>query len=276
MIKCRNVIALITIIVFLASMVSAQTKIEREPLLKIADELASGLLGMRAADGKVFVANASGKYVRFDLETGESFSGKISAERLLDFDVVLGQMLFLDEQGKLGGHVIPAWPDKTWDACRIEACDEGLMLSGGEKAFFLAKNATFAVEIANINFALPVPNGFFWTMQIKAKGNWGADLYDCLGNRMSEVYNFSPEFAPAGIEVGPAGQEGELLVSTIEDNARKLAFIGNNGRMFWKLDAPEKVSPRDVAFDNQGNLLVLERNGGELWLNRWKVTQPEG
>jgi hypothetical protein len=93
---------------------------------------------------------------------------------------------------------------------------------------------------------------------------------------MSEAYTFSPEFVPSGIEVGPAGSEGELLVSSVEGTARKLAFIGNNGRMFWKLDGPEKVSPRDVAFDNQDNLLVLERNGRELWLNRWKVTQPEG
>lgn len=276
MMRNFRTILLVIAVVMISSMASAQQNITREPLLKIADELANGLLGMRSAEGKVFIANSAGKFVRFDLETGEAFRDKTGSEKILDFDVVLGQIIYLDEQGKLGGHVIPSWPDRSYDACRIEACDEGILMSGGDKALFLAKNATSVVEIADMNFVLPVPNGFFWTMQIKPQGNWGADLYDCLGNRMSEAYQFSPEFVPAGIEVGPAGSEGELLVSTIEDGARRLAFIGNNGRMFWKLDGPEKISPRDVAFDNQGNLIVLERNGRELWLNRWKVTQPEG
>ncbi len=276
MIKKLNFLLVFAVMALAASIVSAQTEITREPLLKVADELMTGLLGMRCADGKVFIANNSGKFVRFDLETGEAFSGKTGSEKIIDFDVVLGQMVFIDEEGRLGGHLLPSWPTRTWDACRIEACDEGLLLSGGDKAYFLAKTATQASEIENIDFALPVPNGFFWTMQLKPSGIWGADLYDCLGNLMSEAYSFSSEFVPAGIEVGPAGSEGELLVSTIEDNTRKLAFIGNNGRMFWKLDGPEKVSQRDVAFDSQDNLLVLERNGRELWLNRWKVTQPEG
>ena len=276
MIKTFKTLMVFAALILTAGMVSAQAEINREPLLKVSDDLLTGLLGMRCADGKVFIANNSGKYVRFDLETGEAFSGKTGSEKILDFDVVLGQMVFIDEEGRLGGHLLPSWPARTWDACRIEACDEGLLLSGGDKTYFLAKTATQAAEIENIDFALPVPNGFFWTMQLKPSGLWGADLYDCLGNMMSEVYKFSPEFVPAGIEVGPAGSEGELLVSTLEDNVRKLAFIGNNGRMFWKLDGPEKVSQRDVAFDSQDNLLVLERNGRELWLNRWKVTQPEG
>ncbi len=276
MIKTFKTFMVFAAFILTAGMVSAQAEVTREPLLKVADELATGLLGMRCSDGKVFIVNNSGKYVRFDLETGEAFSGKTGSEKILDFDVVLGQMVFIDEEGRLGGHLLPSWPARTWDACRIEACDEGLLLSGGDKAYFLAKTATQAAEIENIDFALPVPNGFFWTMQLKSSGVWGADLYDCLGNMMSEVYKFSPEFVPAGIEVGPAGSEGELLVSTLEDNVRKLAFIGNNGRMFWKLDGPEKVSQRDLAFDSQDNLLVLERNGRELWLNRWKVTQPEG
>lgn len=276
MIKTYRLLLVFALMLSSAGLLVAQSEITREPLFKIGSDIENGLLGMRSAEGKVFVANSSGKFVRFDLETGEAFAGKTDSEKILDFDVVLGQMVYIDEEGHLGGHLLPSWPARTWDACRIEACDEGLLLSGGDKAYFLAKNATQAAEIDNINFALPVPHGFFWTMQLKPSGIWGADLYDCLGNLMSEAYTFSPEFVPSGIEVGPAGSEGELLVSSVEGTARKLAFIGNNGRMFWKLDGPEKVSPRDVAFDNQDNLLVLERNGRELWLNRWKVTQPEG
>ena len=269
-------LVLLTVLLLSSAMAGAQSEITREPLFKISEDLVAGLIGMRSAEGKVFVANSSGKFVRFDLETGEAVTGKTGAEKILDFDVVLGQLVYLTEEGRLGGHILPSWPSQTWDACRIEACDEGLILAGGEKAFFLNKAATSAVEIDNIDFALPIPNGFFWTMQLKAGGIWGADLYDCLGNLMSEVYKFSPEFTPTGIELGPVGEEGELLVSANEDSVRKLAFIGNNGRMFWKLDAPEKISQRDVAFDNHGSLLVLEKSGNDLWLNRWKVVQPEG
>lgn len=263
-------------LVFSAASLFAQSNVTREPLFRITDDLVPGVIGMRSGEGKVFVANSSGRFVRFDLETGEAFSGKTGSEKILDFDIVLGQMVFLTEEGTLGGHLIPTWPATSWNACRIEACDEGLLLTGGDKAYFLSKTASQAVEIDGISFALPVPNGFFWTMQRKAGGVWGADLYDCLGNMMSEVYKFSPDFIPAGIELGPVGEEGELLVSALEENGRKLAFIGNNGRMFWKIDAPEQVSPRDLAFDNKGNLLVLEKNGGELWVNRWKMVQPEG
>ncbi|HOI91052.1 MAG TPA: hypothetical protein PLK28_11130 [Candidatus Rifleibacterium sp.] len=275
MIRSFRSFLVVAAMVFSAGLLLGQD-ITREPLFRVADELLPGILGMRSAEGKVFVANSSGRFVRFDLETGESFSSKTGGEKIVDFDIVLGQMIFLDENGRLGGHILPGWPDRSWDACRVEACDEGVLLAGGDKAFFLGKNATQAVEIDQVDFAMPIPNGFFWSMQIRPEGNWGADLYDCLGNLMSKIYNFSPEFVPAGIELGPPGSEGELLVSSVEEDARKLAFIGNNGRMFWKIDGPEKISPRDVAFDNQGNLLVLEMKGRELWLNRWKMVQPEG
>lgn len=272
---CFLIILLMTIFVG-ASTASAQLDITREPLFRVPDDLTTGLLGIRSAEDRVFIANSNGKYLRFDLDTGESFSGKTGSEKISDFDVVLGQLIFIDENGKLGGHVLPVWPDTPWDSCRIEACDQGLLLFGGDKSFFLARNASTATEIDNVNFVLPVPNGFFWSMEIRPAGNWGADLYDCLGNKMSEIYNFAPDFKPAGVEVGPAGPEGELVVSAFEDGVRRIAFIGNNGRMFWKIDGPEKLSKRDLAFDKQGDLLVLEKNGKELWLNRWKMAFPEG
>ncbi|NCB39343.1 MAG: hypothetical protein EOM80_11305 [Erysipelotrichia bacterium] len=276
MINMRKILSLIVVIVLSAATVSAQPVIEREPLLQIASDMSSDLLGMRVSAGRVFIANAAGNYVRFDLETREAFKGKAKSNKIIDFDVILGQLVFIDAEGRLGGRFNSLWPDRAYDGCRVDAADQGLLVSGGDKAFFLGKTATYAVEIGSLDFVLPVANGFIWSLSSKKGGNWGADLYDCLGNLMKEVYSFSAEFIPTGIEVGPAGSEGELLVSYNENNARKLALIGNNGRMFWKIDGPEKTGPRDIAFDDQGNLLVIERKGSELWLNRWVITFPEG
>ncbi len=254
-----------------------QVDISREQLFQVPDVLNKDLIGMRYAGGRVFIVNAAGRYVRYDLETRESFSGKLATDRILDFDLVLGQVIFLDATGKIGGRSRSTWPDRQYEATSIEVSAEGLLMAGGDKIFFLAQNATQAVEIGGLHFAQPVNNGFFWTLQIRPKtGLWGADLYDNLGNLMKEVYNFSSEFVPSGLEIGPVGPEGELLVSAFENNERKLSLIANNGHMFWKIAGPGKFARRDVAFDDQGNLLVLEKNADKTWLSRWKMAVPEG
>lgn len=257
--------------------VEAQTQVETEALFKMPLSIDSGILGMRVSGSKVFVANRSGRFVRYDIDTREALNGKVAADSIIDFDVVLGQMIFLDGNGKIGGHVRRSWPDQSYAACRIDACTEGVILSGGDRAIFLEKNASEAFYINDLVMMLPVDNGYAWSVQIRGKNNrWSADLYDSFGNLMHEVYEFSDVFEPSGLELGPVGQEGELLVSTIEGNVRKLSLIANNGYMFWKMDGPPKVSPRDIAFDNLGNMLVFEVKGKDLWLTRWKLTHPEG
>lgn len=275
--QCGRLWIIVFLMLLIVNSGSAQVEISREQLFQVPGEMNKDLIGMRYSGGRVFIANAAGRYVRYDLETRESFSGKLAADSILDFDLVLGQIVFLDASGKIGGRNRSTWPDRQYDATSIEVCNEGLLMAGGDKVYFLSKNATQAIEIEGLHFGQPINNGFFWTLQIRPKtGLWGADLYDNLGNLMKEVYNFSSEFVPAGLEIGPAGPEGELLISAFENNERKLSLIANNGHMFWKIPGPGKFARRDVAFDEQGNLLVLEKNADKTWLSRWKMATPEG
>jgi hypothetical protein len=251
---------------------------QKEFLIKLPKNLgAEGLLGMRASGERVVIAHKNGDYVVYNLQTGESFSGTMEIKApLLDFDTINGKMIYIDETGRLGGHVISFWPKVAYDACRIDVFDEGLFLTGGRKAFFLSKKSTQINEISDYNFAQPVPRGFVWTMRLRPEGNWGADLTDYYGNTMGKIYEFSEGFEPSFMELGPRGLEGELLLSTYENGLRKLMFIGNNGRMFWKLDGPEKLFPRDVAFDHEENLIFLEKSNNDIWLTKWKMVIPEG
>lgn len=270
-------IFLMICLLIIPCLAEAQTQVEAEALFNVSLPIDSGILGMRVSGNKVFVANRFGRFVRYDLETHEALNGKVAADSIIDFDVVLGQLIFLDSSGKIGGRVRRSWPDQSYAACRIDVCSEGVILSGGDRAIFLEKNASEAFYINDLVLMLPVDNGYAWAVQIRGNnGRWNADLYDSFGNLMHEVYEFSDIFEPAGLELGPLGQEGELLVSALENNVRKLSLIANNGYMFWKMDGPPKLFPRDIAFDSLGNMLVLEVKGKDLWLTRWKLTHPEG
>ena len=260
-----------------SSLAFGQINIEREVLVKLSPELTYGLLGMRYSAGKVVMMNNLGRMLSYNLETGEAFNGRIKGERLIDFDLILGQPVYLTEEGKLKGQVMENWPDKQFAACRVEACDQGVLLLGGDKLHFLANNATRSVDVESISFALPVADGFVWSLgKAKKMGSWSISLIDCYGNLMKEVYRFASEFDPCGIELGPVGEEGEALISCYENNYRKLATIGQNGHMFWKINGPEKICPRDLAFDGEGNLLVIEKFENGAVLSRWKFALPQG
>lgn len=271
----------LTILVLAFSMIlsvaSAQIDISREVLFKLPPDVAYGLLGMRVSADQVVFINSFGNQVRLNLGTGESFKGKIRGQRIIDFDLMLGQPVFINEEGRLGGYVKPGWPNKSYNACRLDVCDQGLILTGGEKMIFLGENATDTVETAGINFVLPFKDGFLWSIGLKkVNGPWVISLFDCYGNLMKEIYRFSPSFDPTGIELGPIGEEGEALISLNENNQRKLILIGQNGHMVWKIDAPAKFCSHDLAFDGQGNLLVLEKAGQNVVLSRWKFNAPQG
>lgn len=278
--KTRSLLTICLIVciaLVLPQYADAQTQVERVPLFKVPLSADSGIIGMRVSGNKVFVVNAGGRFVRYDLDTGEALNGRAPAEKIIDFDVVLGQLIFLDGNGKVGGRVRKSWPSQSYVACKIDISNEGLLLSGGDQAVYLEANATEPIYLPGLTMVLPVNNGFVWAMQMRSKdGSWNADLYDSFGNLMHEVYQFSAAFDPSGLELGPTGLEGELLVSAIENNVRKLSLIGNNGYMFWKMDGPPKAFPRDVAFDNLGNMLVLELQNKDVWLTRWVLSHPEG
>ena len=278
--KLHNRIKYFIILLFLVSLVSSSwaLDIKTEFIAKIPSDIASDLIGMRVYKDSAFVMASNGKYVTINLANGNITNHSLNTNKVLDYDVVVGKIIYLDENGMICGHAFPKWPKGPYrDSCFIEACDQGAILSGGNNAHFLGRNATTTVDLPEISFALPINNGFIWSLNLGKEKLWEANLYDCFGNLMGKVYKFSEYFEPSNIEIGPSGIDGELLVSATEDNVRTLALIGNNGRMFWKINGPKKVCNRDVAFGLRDDLIVLDRNSnGEIILSRWTFSTPEG
>ncbi len=276
----KNKIYFLTLILFLASVTSSilAMDIKTEQIAKIPTEISSSIIGMRVEKDLAFVMSSEGKYATINLKSGETSISCINASNVLDFDIVVGKIIYIDNRGMIGGHVFPKWSKGPYNnACYIEACDQGVVLSGGNSAYFLSKNATSSVELPGFYYALPVNNGFIWSMSIGKDKHWEANLFDCFGNLMGKVYKFSEYFEPSNLEIGPQGIDGELLVSATENSNRTLALIGNNGRMFWKINGPKKVCNRDVAFGMRDDLIVLDRNkDGEIILSRWTFKTPEG
>lgn len=274
--KILRFVLAVFMVLCIASTASADD-ITRNVIAKIPEDISSCLIGIRVYQNMGYIMGSNGKYITVDLSTGDVTSYKLEAEDILDFDVVVGKIIYLGSDGKIGGHAFPSWPKGPFNACRIDACDQGAILSGGANAIFLAKTATTTIEIPDMNICLPIAKGLIWTMEYGQDKRWEASLYDCFGNLMSNIYKFGEQFQPTNIEIGPEGMEGEMVVSAIESNTRTLALIANNGRMFWKINGPDKVCARDVAFDRDDHLVVLEENDkNEIQLTRLTFIIPEG
>lgn len=120
-------------------------------------------------------------------------------------------------------------------------------------------------------------HGLFWCLCWDAKSLcWAIDIRNDLGQALKRVYSFSRRFRPTGCWFGPRGPEGEALLSAWRGTTRELMLIGQNGRMFWKVTGPSPCCPKDLAWDNKGNLLVLQQEGNSLRLQRWIFAMPEG
>ena len=253
-------------------------QIKKNVIAAIPDEITSNLVGLRVHKNLAYVMASNGKYITINLANGSLSNFKLkTSSKVVDYDVVVGKIIYLDDQGMICGHAFPKWNKGPYNACQIEACDQGAILSGGSNAYFLGKNATDSVELPEIHFSIPIDNGFLWNIALNKEKLWEVNLHDCFGNLMNKVYKFSEIFEPSRLEIGPNNGDGDLLVSAVEGNQRTLAVIGNNGRMFWKINGPEKICSRDAAFGPLGELLVLEKNTeGNIVLSRWTFITPEG
>ncbi len=250
---------------------------KRKTIAKIPSEISSNLVGLRVYKNTAFVMGANGKYIMVDLSNGNINKFKVKANKVIDYDIVVGKVIYLDDQGMIGGYAFPSWSKGPYDSCRIEACAQGVVLSGGSNAYFLAKNSDSSVTLPELYMNLPINNGMFWSMKQNSEKRWEANLYDYSGKMTKKIYTFSEYFNPSNLEMGPNGVEGELLVSATEGNARTLSLVGTNGRMFWKINGPQKVCNRDVAFEPISGLLFLEKEqNGEVILSQWTFSSPEG
>lgn len=276
MIKGLKISVLVIFLISFISSISAM-EIHKDTIARIPENIASNLIGVRVYKNLAYVMATNGEYVTIDLNSGKTKSYKIS-DNVIDFDVVVGKIIYINENGMLSGHVFPKWPKGPYNnSCKIDACDQGAIISGGNTVYFLAKNATSTFLLPDISLALPINNGFIWAMSLNTEKQWEINLHDCYGNLMGKVYKFSQMFEPSNLEIGPNGIEGDLLISATEGKERTIALIGNNGRMFWKVNGPEKVCPRDVVFDEADRLVFVEKNEqNEVFLCRWEFKVPEG
>lgn len=249
---------------------------EIEKIVSLPENLENGLIGMRVSADRAFIMNQKGQYIRVDVNNKEALRGNIDSDSIIDFDLILGRIIYLDSKGRLKGRTQSIWqPQKRYNACQIEVSDQGLFLTGADVAYFLPQNASETIEIPGLNFVVPINHGFAW--KLEKENTWRASLINVYGYEKKEIYRFTDRFNPTGIRVGPKGPEGELLITFYENNIRSMVLIGNNGHMFWRLDGPEGICRRDVAFDSRGRILFLDRdNDGKIWLFRWTPEIPKG
>ena len=257
----------------------AALKITRRPLVRLPEMNPASLLGVRTSGKVALVLSRDGQGVKIDLATGKTTPGTVlntAGKALLDFACLGDAALGLTSAGTLAGVVPANWPTRPVSACKLDISGGEALLSGGSNAYYLAPKATEAVLLAGNFLAMPMHDGFLWNMKRPGLRAWEVSLMDGFGNQMKKVFRFSPEFDPTGISFGPNGPDGELLISFFTGTARELALVGQNGRMFWRLPVNAPVCKRDLAWDHEGNLLILERDETGFVLNKISFAVPEG
>ncbi len=240
----------------------------------------ASLLGVRVVEAQAWVSDTQGKVRVFDLTSGAAVSPSAAApgQAVLDFAVRSGAPVFLTAAGTLAGNVDRAWPTGPFEACSLELAEDGaLLLLGGPAAVFFLPGASAPTQIPDLFPAIPLRDGFLWAVtRHPTFRTWQAELLDGMGNRMKRICRFSSQFQPEGMRFGPPGPEGELLISSFAEGGRWLSLVAPNGRMLWRLAAPDPICPRDLAWAPDGRLLVLEVVDGHVCLRRWVFASPEG
>lgn len=257
----------------------AALKIKKQVVATLPDMDPAGLIGIRTAAKTGILMFRDGREVRVDLASGKSSPGKgipVAGKKLLDFALIGDSVVALTSDGALAGARPVNWPAGSFPACRIDVAEGEGVLSGGTMSFYLAPQATEAVTLSGNFLSVPVRNGFLWSMKREGLRRWETSLMDGFGNQMKKIFKFSSEFDPTGVSFGPTGPEGELLVSCFVGSSREVALIAQNGRMLWKLPLPAPVCNRDLAWDNGGSLLILEREGRGVVLKRISFEVPQG
>lgn len=277
MIYKSNIFILLLFLINFTSSLSAM-EIQKEYIAKMPQEISSNLLGMRIIKNLAYVMGINGNYITINLNNKEIKKYKLKTIKVIDFAVKEGTIIYINENGKLCGQVYPQWSKNLFlNNCRIEANEQGTIISYDNKVFFLANNATTSFKLSNLSYALPINNELIWGLSINKDKLLEANIYNFDGKIINNIYKFNKNTELSYTEIGPCCVEGELLISTIENKSRTLALIGNDGRIFWKINGPMKVCNRDIAFDEMDNLFVLEKkDNNEVILYRWELSLPEG
>jgi hypothetical protein len=254
--------------------------VEKELLATLALEQQDEPLGMVVRDGTAWIVLRSGRGWKVPLDvSGDPVPATLADCPVRDFVLAVAGPVWLDEDGNLGGSVPPSWP-RCLPGSRLEADPSGGVFSvAAEGAWHLTPVATQPRFLKDLFLFSPAQHQLFWALAWDGSAKvWALDIRNDLGQFLKRAYTFSTGFRPAGCRFGPRGPEGEVLLSSWRGTVRDLMLIGQNGRMFWKIQGPPPCCARDLAWDHQGRLLVLEREAGErtLRLNRWCFGLPQG
>lgn len=269
--KKYNLFVLVIFFFCVAFQANAQFHAREEKLVKIPDKVAKTLIGIRVDKDILYAVGMNGCYIKYNLTTGKISQGRIDGEPIIDFAIIQGELIYLDGSSKLRGKIRPNWPVKKFTASRISSIGERVVLSGVDKLEYLDKCATKTVEILNIDFPLPLENGYIATMKRETNNRWSLALYDDFGNFIDNIYTFPADFYPTGIELGPVNSIGDMLLSYYIGSKREILIIGKNGHLLRKIGGPNKICKRDLAFDNQGNLLIIDVYGKNIYVSRWNL-----
>ncbi|MFZ2958049.1 MAG: hypothetical protein WA705_14270 [Candidatus Ozemobacteraceae bacterium] len=258
------------------SIITSAIKISQELVAAIPQFDPAKTIGIRVQGSTASIVQRNGNFVRVDLGDGKITEGSLNAD-LLDFALSGNDLIALTRTGSLLGAVQKGWPMGPFKACRVECLNDDVVLNGDTDALYLAKNATGTIVLHDMPMIIPMQDGLLWCMRRGAPGRpWQAEFIDMFGNMMKRLYRFSPEFDPVGLTLGPLGPENELLLSFWTGAQRELSVIGPNGRMLWRIPVDDPVCPRDVAWGNKGDLLMIEREGTGIVLKRLKFAEPQG
>jgi hypothetical protein len=262
-----------------AQVAGSAGKIERIPVATLELPI-DRLIGVRVLGSDAVVATRDGRLVTVDVRNGRTRAGTLPGSGpVLDFALTTSGPVALRAGGVFSGRgVAKSWPVGA-DVLGFEVDHEETLWATGVASTLVApRSATAPIHLPNVWAVMPWQHGFAWTLLHEASsGQWGLDLIDHFGNRMKQVYRFHRSLAPTGLTFGPLGPEGEALLSFWTGSKREIALIGQNGRMFWRLPAPqEQLCQRDLAWDHTGRLLVLVSRSGRLVLERWEIAEPQG
>jgi len=257
----------------------AALKMARRTLARLPEMNPTTLLGIRTNGKAGLVVSRDGQSVSIDLVTGKTSPGTplcTAGKTLLDFAYLGDTPLGLTTTGTLVGSVPANWPTLPVPACKLDISGGEALLSGGSNAYYLAPKATEAVLLPGNFLAMPIRDGFLWSMKRPGLRAWEVSLMDGFGNQMKRVFKFSSDFDPTGVSFGPNSPDGELLISFFTGTSREVALVGQNGRMLWRLPLHAPVCMHDLAWDHEGNLLILERDETGFVLNKLSFAVPEG
>ncbi|MBF0409509.1 MAG: hypothetical protein HQM10_19370 [Candidatus Riflebacteria bacterium] len=249
----------------------------KELILRLKGLDLDKLVGMRTKGREILVFDTTGAYLEVNPDK-KFFKPKNLGRALRDFAVSENSVICITGQGDIFSDTGKPLIDRVFDSQTIEYSESGDLFLGGSKNSFCvsASNTSEIIDLKKPLLSVPLKDSFMWSVERHpTTGVWQASIVDIFGNSMKRVFRFSRDFEPSNIRLLKS-PENDLLVSYWSGSCREIALIGQNSRMFWKIELPEPICQRDIAFDDSGNLLLLEREKDEILLYRLRLSIPQG